>query len=64
LQLSLETGDEFVGQLGEMSVVEFEETQPERVGVKKPEMDSLVSPVDGNRLSFDLSYDVAEIPLA
>lgn len=47
--------DRFVGQLGEMSVVEFEEAQPERVGVKQPEMDSLVSTVDGNKQSFGLS---------
>ena len=47
-------GDDFVGQPGEMSVAESEEMQPEGVGVKKQEMHSLVSAVDGNMLSVDL----------
>ena len=43
-----------IGQPGEMSVAESEERQPEGVGVKKQEMHSLVSAVDGNMLSVDL----------
>lgn len=53
LQLLLETGDDSVGQPGEMNVVEFEEMQLEGVGVKKHEMDSLCSTVDGDKLNVD-----------
>ena len=45
--------DDFAAQPGEMNVVESEEMQPEGVGVKKQEKDSLVSAVDEDKLCVD-----------
>ena len=52
-QLLSEMEDDFVGQPEEMNAVESEEMQPEGVGVKKQEKDSLVSAVDEDKLCVD-----------